>query len=261
MVSSNYYNFSPYFSFRSKKLKKKELEKEVELAKQGSESAFENILAHMHEYLCRMTQEFFIQGSEPQDVYQEGCIKLMNIIEKYDNTKGNFNSFAKSSVRKHIITKINKEQAQKRKVLNTSYSLDNPTHDSEGNDITYVEKMTEDTSPDITSSVGNPMDLIERDYEEYLIEKICEHLSEMEKKIFVLRIIKFYSYKEIAEELNLYKVSKKGKITLDTKSVDNAIWRSKPKIKKALEDLKIHKKYQIKILSNFEKKEKKNGTN
>ena len=211
----------------------------------------------MHNYLCNLTTEFFIQGSESQDVYQEGCIKLINVIEKYDNTKGNFNSFAQSSIRKHIITKINKEKAQKRKILNTSYSLDNKTYDDEGNDTTYLDNMTEETSPNINSKVGSPLDIIEKDYEEYIIDKICENLSEMEKKVFVLRMIKGYSYKEIAKELNLYKINKKTKKSmLDAKSVDNAIWRSKPKIKKALTELEIHKKYQIKILEEYEQKEK-----
>ena len=255
MKKKNY--FSPYFNIVSKKMKKKDLEKQVEIAKNGDpndfEDAFEKILKHMHNYLCNLTSEFFIQGSESQDVYQEGAIKLMNVIEKYDSTKGSFNSFAQSSIRKHIITKINKEKAQKRKILNTSYSLDNKTYDSEGNDTTYVENMTEETSPDITSSVGNPLDIVEKDYEEYIIDKICDNLSEMEKRVFILRMIKCYSYKEIAKELKLYKKDMKTeKMKLDSKSVDNAIWRSKPKIKKSLKDLGIHKKYQIKILDEYE---------
>jgi len=62
----------------------------------------------------------------------------------------------------------------------------------------------------------------------------------MEAKVFVLRFIKGLSYKDVAREIGLWKKDRKtGERVPDQKSVDNAIWRSRPKIKKALERLKI----------------------
>ncbi len=121
---------------------------------------------------------------------------------------------------------------------------------------------------------ADQLELVTRDYEEYLIDEIAKNLSDMEKKVFVLRFMEGFSYREVAKELNLYKV-RYGKKVLDQKSVDNAIWRSRPKIKKALERLHISpkafeeeisalgkkkpKKEKIKIKQKKEKKEIKNA--
>ena len=82
----------------------------------------------------------------------------------------------------------------------------------------------------------------------------------METKVFVLRFIKSYSYKEIAEELKLYKINKRsGRKRLDCKSIDNSVCRSKPKIKKALYRLNITTDLfdeEIKSKCDEEKKEK-----
>ena len=90
------------------KLSKEDLNKNIKLAKKGDEKAFEKILAHMYSYLDYLSKEFFIQGSDGDDVYQEAAIKLLNVIEKFDNTKGGFVTFAQSSIRKHIITVMNR---------------------------------------------------------------------------------------------------------------------------------------------------------
>ena len=224
---------------KPKKLSKEELKERIKLAKNGDQNAYEDILGHMHNYLCYLTKEFFIQGAEAQDVYQEGCIKLLNVIEKYDESKtkgGGFVSFAQSSIRKHIITTINKEMAKKRVILNTSFSLDDSTRNENGEVVSYMDTITGDRSDNI-SNIGDPLDIVQKDYEDFLVEEISKNLSDMESKVFVLRFMEGNSYKEIAQELCLYK--RKNKKALDTKAVDNSIWRSRPKIKKTLEKLML----------------------
>jgi len=238
-MSEKYVSLS-YVGIVPKKLQKKELDEQIKLAKNGDEYAFEKILAHKHSYICHMMKEFFIQGSEPQDVYQECAIKLINIIEKYNYDKGSFDGFANSSIRKHIITSINKEKAKKRKVLNDCYSLNDEAKNSEGESITFMDTITDDM--EASSHVGDVcLDIIQKDHEIFLVKNICESLSEMESRVFVLRYMEHYSYKEIAKELNFYKLDSRLKIKiLDQKAVDNAIWRSKPKIKKILEKLGLN---------------------
>ena len=99
---------------KSIKLSKKELTENIKLAKKGNNAAYEKILGYMYNYLVYLTKIFFIQGAEAQDVFQEGAIKLLNVIEKYDSAKGGFSSFAQSSIKKHIITTINREKAKKK---------------------------------------------------------------------------------------------------------------------------------------------------
>jgi len=232
-------NFGYFQNIQSKKLSKEELKEQIKLAKDDDQDAFQAILSHMHNYLCFLTKEFFIQGSEPQDVYQEGVIKLLNVISKYDEQKGPFISFAQASIRKHIITSINREQAKKRKVLNISFSLNDETRNPEGESVEYIDTIT--SSDETCGKVKSPMDLVQQDYEKFIIEKILKVLSPLEQKVFYLRFIQEMSYKEIAKELKLKKRNKKTKKTiLDQKSVDNAIWRSRPKIKKVLKSIGIH---------------------
>lgn len=233
------YQFIPNVKYR--KMPRKELMACVEKAKTGDQDCYEKILCHMHNYLCYVTTQYYIQGAEAQDVYQEGAVKLLNVIDKYDKTKGSFITFAQSSIKKHIITSLNKENALKRTILNISYSLDNKITDEQGEEISVVDLISnKDTL--VKSDMIDPLDIVQRDYEEYLVEKISEVLSEMEKKVFYLRFMKALSYKEVAKELGLYKTGRNGKKVLDPKSVDNAIWRSRPKIKKVLEKLKLNKK-------------------
>jgi RNA polymerase sigma factor (sigma-70 family) len=218
------------------KLSKEELVKCIKLAKEGDDDSYKKILGHLGKYICFLTKKFFIQGSEDEDLIQECSIKLLNIIKKFDNTKGSFIYFAQSSIRKHIITSINREQAKKRSVLNNSFSLDDETKSKDGENIVFIDTIAD--SPNFYTK------LIEKDSEEFLIDEISKVLSSMEQKVFVLRFIEGYSYKEIAEKLDIFKINKKtGRKIYDQKSVDNAIWRSRPKIKKVLEKLKINPKY------------------
>jgi len=240
------YESSLFPGIKSKKLTKEELADRIKRYKKGDQSVYIDILKHMHNYLCYVTKEFFIHGYESQDIYQECAIKLMNVIEKFDEKKGGFVSFAQSSIRKYIITTLNKENAQKRKALNNSCSLDF-TGDDEDNETSYLESV--DNNNEFFNKSGFelenvPYDIIQKDYEEYIIDKVSEKLSEKEKMVFILRFIRDLSYKEVAEELKLYKLNKKKEYVLDHKSVDNAIWRSRPKIKKTIEKLRDENQFE-----------------
>jgi len=230
-------------NIKYKKLSKEELQENIKQARKGDEDAYFEILCHMHQYLCHLTRNFFILGSEPFDVYQEGAIKLLNVIEKFNLKKGGFVTFAQSSIRKHIITTFNREKAKKRIILNTSFSLDDIITNEDGESVSFIDTIADENSL-INTAMGSPKDLIESDYEKHIIREVSKSLSEMEAHVFYLRFILGYSYKEIAKELDFYKKSKKtGETVLDQKAVDNAIWRSRPKIKKALEKLKISPKF------------------
>ena len=257
-MKNNYENTSELFpGIKHEKLSKNDLMTNVNLAKEGDEGAFEKILKHLYGYICRIPQEFFIQGSQSQDVVQEACIKLLNIIEKYDESKGGFVSFAQNSIRKHIITMINKETTKKRSILNSSVSLNDSTKNQEGETIDFIDIISNSY---LTASIDESLDMVQKDYEEYVLKEISKNLSEMEAKVFYLRFINGYSYKEIAEELRLYRFTKKKrKKVLDCKSVDNSVYRSKPKIKKALSRLNITTdlfEFEVKQLLSKDKKTK-----
>ena len=251
MSNMNYINCFP--GIKHKGLSKEELKDAIEKSKKGDEASFELILSHMYNYLIHLSRDFFIQGSDNEDIYQEAAIKLINVIDKYEESKGSFMSFAQSSIRKHIITVMNREMAKKRCILNTSYSLDDSTENEDGDRLSYIDTIA---SEDAISPqhLGDPLEVVRKDYEEYLIDEISKNLSDMEQKVFVLRFIERYTYKEVASLLNLYKIDNEGMRVVDQKSVDNAIGRSRPKIKKALQKLKISPKEFNKEFNNEKEK-------
>lgn len=243
-----------------RQLNKTSLDERVQEAKVELESgntdgvAFRDILSHMHRFLMRLQDKFFIQGSDSEDVYQEGAIKLMNVIDKFDPEKGNFIPFAQQAIEKHIITCINREKAQKRLPFNNSYSLNvniTDSGNSEDAKTTFLDNL-EDSSP---REGFNPVDVVQRDYETFLVDEINKVLSPMETRVFYYRFIEGLSYKEIAFELHLIKMDEEGEVFPDQKSVDNAIMRSRPKIKKVLEKQGLGPK----DLNYIFKKKKKNS--
>jgi RNA polymerase sigma factor (sigma-70 family) len=219
-----------------KKLKKEEIIDIVFEAKKGNELAYNKILCHLYNYICFLISKYFVHGSESQDIAQECAVKLLNIIEKYDEEKGTFDAFSKSSMEKHIKTKINEQKTQKRKILNESYSFTNEKKDEEGNDLgNFSENISEDknVSNDTKSVNSFIYEIVQKDYEKYLLECIQRNLSDLEAKVFYLRYFEHLNYKEIAKKLSLYKTdSACNRKILNQKAVDNAIWRSRPKIKK-----------------------------
>lgn len=231
---SKYDNFGPLVKYN--RLEKEELEEAIKKAKGGDESAFKAILSHMHSFLVRLKERFFIQGSDADDVYQEGSIKLLNVIEKFDATKGNFSSFAQQAIEKHIITCINREKAQKRVYLNNAFSLDVIIPDQENSydgGFTFADNLEDESKKDGFS----PIDIVQKDYEVFIVDEINKVLSDMESKVFYLRFIEHLSYRDIAIELSFFKKDRQNHDIPDQKSVDNAIMRSRPKIKKVLEKL------------------------
>jgi RNA polymerase sigma factor (sigma-70 family) len=192
----------------------------------------------MHIFLIKLKDKFFIQGSDYEDIYQEGAIKLMNVIEKFDANKGNFMTFAQQAIEKHIITCINREKAQKRMHLNNALSLNVEMNSNDSDEkMTFLDNISDDRNLENY----NPIEIVQKDYELYIIEEISKELSEMEAKVFYLRFMEHYSYKDIAIELGFFKKGK-AKASPDQKSIDNAIMRSRPKIKKVLEKLGLSPK-------------------
>ncbi len=217
-----------------KKLTPEDMTIQLALAKKGDELAFKEILGAMHFFLVKLKDKFYIQGSDSDDIYQEGAIKLLNVIEKFDPKKGSFITFAQQAIEKHIITCINREKAQKRLHLNNALSLNAGMAGDEDNEdgTTFLDNLC-DENP---SESFNPIEIVQKDYESFIIEEISKELSKMEAKVFYLRFIEHNSYRDIAIELGFFK-KVNGKALPDHKSVDNAIVRSRPKIKRVLESL------------------------
>ncbi len=126
-----------------------------------------------------------------------------------------FYTFAKTCIERKIITAVIATRRLKHKFLNESLSLN---IESDGKSISLDEFLGDNGS--------NPeYVLLDVENYNYILDKISEELTVLEKQVFSLRISGL-SYKEIADILS-YK----------EKVIDNCLQRIKAKAKKVLKNM------------------------
>lgn len=141
-------------------------------------------------------------GMEINDLIQEGYIGLDNAINCFNEKENtSFYTFALLCIDRQIITYIKKNTNNKAMVLNDAINLD------DGKEYLFRDNT------DIEGSFINKEDAKE------FINFICDSLSDIEKKVFSLKL-EGYDIGEIANLLNK-----------DTKVIYNTLHRIKYKIK------------------------------
>ena len=141
-------------------------------------------------------------GMEINDLIQEGYIGLDNAINCFNEKENtSFYTFALLCIDRQIITCIKKNTNNKAMVLNDAINLD------DGKEYLFRDNT------DIEGSFINKEDAKE------FINLICDSLSDIEKKVFSLKL-EGYDISEIANLLNK-----------DTKVIYNTLHRIKYKIK------------------------------
>ncbi len=141
-------------------------------------------------------------GMEINDLIQEGYIGLDNAINCFNEKENtSFYTFALLCIDRQIITCIKKNTNNKAMILNDAINLD------DGKEYLFRDNT------DIEGSFINKEDAKE------FINLICDSLSDIEKKVFSLKL-EGYDIGEIANLLNK-----------DTKVIYNTLHRIKYKIK------------------------------
>lgn len=181
---------------------------------EGNEDASE-ILIHKYTPLVNhiASQMFNLctnTGLEYVDLKQEGMIGLMNAIDTFDDQKDAvFYTYAKTCIKRNILTTITTAKRLKHRILNESISFDSDDFNN------YLLK-------DVVNIPENI--IVDSDYTEKLLTQVHNKLTVKETQVFNLLIAGF-NYKEIAELLEQ-----------DTKSIDNTIQRIKRKLRNILND-------------------------
>lgn len=192
-------------------------------SKEKQNAAFDEIERRMQPKIKKISYRFRIPGSGVSDVYQEALYALRyKAIKDYDKDRGNdsgpypFDKFAVLCIRRHLSTKLKSSYQNKKKILNSSISLDQDRNDS-SDDTLFLSDI-------IPRSDGTILEDIEdSEYYKKLFTQLYHKLSNFEKQVFIL-YVKRYSYEQISFKIN--SVSKKK---TDVKSVDNALSRIKHK--------------------------------
>lgn len=175
----------------------------IMLAQNGDKEAEETLLIRYRNLVLSYARKFFLVGGETEDLIQEGMIGLYQAIGEYKIEKGNFRAFAKLCISRKIIDAVKKACSKKNGPMNNYVPIV-----GEQGAFTYLQDPDEKMICDD--------DRIE------LNKKMSQILTDVEFKVFTM-----YMDGEAIAEI----CERTGK---NPKSVDNAIQRSKQKLRKAL---------------------------
>jgi RNA polymerase sporulation-specific sigma factor len=190
----------------------------VRAARAGDDTAFE-LLLRRYDHVVRMrARRYFLQGAEYEDLVQEGMIGLFKAVRDYREGTSAFRTFADLCITRQIITAIKAASRLKHTPLNGALSLEAPRYDEEGR-----------TLGDTLGTPGLPPDLAWLRSQEVarVLQVLRRHLSPFEFKVLMLWL-DGQSYEEVACGLGRH-----------TKSVDNALWRVKCKVRRLLASGKL----------------------
>lgn len=171
----------------------------ITAAKQGSETAFGEINELYRNMLVSLVDKYFFDSKEQfEDLMQEATIALYDAVRTFDidQTKVTFGLYAKICVRNRLISFRRKMQTRKKAEIARA-------------------KQTRTTGALERRTFDNEQ--LAKLYKTY-----SEELAPLEKAVFPL-YLQGQSYKDIALRLSI-----------DEKSVGNAIYRMKRKLRKRL---------------------------
>ena len=176
-------------------------------AKNGDEQAKEQLLLHYEKEIFDVASTYQnVDGYAVEDLVQEGKILLTKLIEIYDENKGALGGLLRTALG-------NKFKDLARKQSPVTVSITSPTQDEE-------HEEDDGLIGTIPSGEPTPFDVLSRMDEMKSFYKSLQELLSQDQYAVMCLYLQNYSYKEIAERLNL-----------STKKVDNLILASKKKIK------------------------------
>ena len=163
----------------------------IKLAQNGDQEALDLILKEYKKLIYLNIRNYFLVGADQDDLLQEGTIGLLKAIKNYSEGKASFKTFATLCIRRQILTAVRSSTAQKNSALN----------EASGNNL-ETEDGHEDYPKELYSNVRYNPEAIFLSKEKIMeFQDFVEHnFSPFERQVFNY-MIKGFSYKEIAEEL------------------------------------------------------------
>lgn len=182
-------------------------------AKNGDDRAFDKILFELEPELKKIAKRYYISGSDPQDVLQEGRIGVWKAVQDFDEDKDTtFKNFALNLVvKRHVITAVAAANRKKFDLHNNAASLDTAVWTGEDDSEQSLGDFIADTETPLLDQ------MLQREEYEENSTKVTKRLTPLERAIF-LEYSCEESYKDIAEALDI-----------KPKAVDNALMRIRKK--------------------------------
>ncbi|MBE7082154.1 MAG: sigma-70 family RNA polymerase sigma factor [Clostridiales bacterium] len=187
--------------------------------KQGDEYALDFLLYKYKSLASKIARSYFLIGAESEDMLQEAMLGLYTACRTFVKGMSAFKSFATLCITRAVQSAVKSANRQKNKPLNDYLTLNNQG--------AVIFDANEDQDEDLVIYIpSNTLDpekaLLKEEEKQEINNMINENLSNKEKKVFQL-YLQGLSYSEIAEKLGE-----------TTKSVDNAISRTKKKLEEVL---------------------------
>ena len=174
------------------------LDKLIEKAKQGDQTAIEQLVVSYKGLIRSLANKFYLVGGDKDDLLQEGMLGLFYAITYYDEGKGAFPAFAQLCVLRQILDAVKRDGAVKNKPL-----------------YNYVEMDTVINLTDASTPLEN---LLQKEHADYVAQVIEQKLSPFERQVITL-FSQGYSYDDIAAQTNK-----------SFKAVDGALQRARKKL-------------------------------
>lgn len=191
----------------------------IELAKAGDSESMGTILQCFKPKVSAICREYFLIGSDFDDIVQEGMIGLYKAIQNYDKKKNdNFSSFASLCIHRQIQSAVKIANSKKNLPLNNYFSINIEGEvEADGEKGPHIILVTKDRVAEQIS--------LKKEKNSEIINKIKEILNDIQFNVLIL-YLNGYSYQEISNIT-----------TLNIKAVDNTIQQIKKKLKKISNDI------------------------
>jgi len=190
-----------------------------------SGNAFVTLKNYLDSYITLFGRKYKIHGCDSDEIEQE-CLYALRYkaIEDFDSSRGKFRSFAILCIKRHLFSLIKGNNQQKRRVLNTSRSLDEDRSE-DGDGLSLINLITEEGPTAIEKIEKN-------ENNDANTAKLIEKLSPLEREVLIL-YLKQCRYDEIVDGLT--KLFPQKNIT--KKTADNALQRVRQKAQNLTEHL------------------------
>ncbi|MBD8848505.1 sigma-70 family RNA polymerase sigma factor [Priestia megaterium] len=181
----------------------------------GDEEAF-NVLVKKYEYLiCLKIKSYFLLGGDREDLLQEARLGLYKAARDFKTEgKSSFRGFADLCITRQLITAIKASARQKHSLLNNALSLNIPKNSKRLEDDLILMEMLPHPR-----AVSPEQATVEKENKREREQMLQEILSSIEQDVFTL-YLKGQTYMKISQNLHL-----------PQKTVDNALYRIKKKMK------------------------------
>ena len=169
----------------------------------GDGSVMDYLMEKYKDLVRRKARLMYLPGADQEDLIQEGMIRLFKAVRDYEKDRdASFSTFADLCISRQIYTAVEAGARKKHAPLNHYVSLSQPED--------VWEKSPEEL-------------VIDQENTRLLEETIEQELTPLEKQVMDLHLTGM-GYREIAKVLGR-----------DGKSTDNALQRSRGKLRRALD--------------------------